>query len=266
MIPERMEENAALYVLGALGADEIRAFEAELARNPELQRLVTQLRDTTGALAGAVPALNPPPALKARILARIAPEQKIVALPAPVAGKRMWIPWALAACLAILCGILGRQTGTLREQLTEQSQRMGELNRLADGLRAETNHLQQAVAALQETNRLAGLRIAMLSSLLADSPKAVAVSLWDNEKQNGVFVVRNLKPLPADKDYQLWIIDPKYKTPVDAGVFQVDANGNVRLEFKAHLPIETPNQFAVTEEQKGGVPVPTLTSMVLAGG
>ena len=49
-------------------------------------------------------------------------------------------------------------------------------------------------------------------------------------EQRGVFVVQNLKPLPADKDYQLWVIDPKYPTPVSAGVFQVDADGMPKME------------------------------------
>ena len=122
------------------------------------------------------------------------------------------------------------------------------------------------MATLQETNRLAGLRIAMLNSLLADAPKAVAVSLWDEKQQRGVFVVQNLKPLPVDKDYQLWVMDPKYPTPVSAGVFQVDAQGNVRLQFKADRLIASPDKFAVTEEPKGGRPTPTLKNLVLIGG
>ena len=101
--------------------------------------------------------------------------------------------------------------------------------------------------------------------MLAASPKAIAVSVWDNDRQNGVFIVRNLKPLPSDKDYQLWIIDPKYPSPVDAGVFQVDAKGNVRQDFRAKMPIQTANQFAVTIEQKGGAAVPNTKAMVLAG-
>lgn len=266
MIPERLEENAALYILGALAADEARAFESEMDRSDELRELVAGLRAAAGALAGDVTARTPPAELKARILAQIDHKQKIVSLPERSSGPLVWLPWALAACLAVLCGVLNHQTSMLRGQLSAQSDRVTELNQLADALRAQTNELSKAVAALQETNRIAGLRIAMLTSLLADSPKAVAVSLWDNEQQDGVFVVQNLKPLPADKDYQLWIIDPKYKTPVDAGVFQVDAKGNVRIEFKARQPIATASQFAVTEERKGGSPTPTLTSMVLAGG
>jgi len=266
MIPERLEENAALYVLSALSADEARAFESEMDRLAELRKLVAELRDAADALAGDVAARTPPAELKARILAQIDREQKVVKLPGRSSGPVMWLPWALAACLAVICGMLNHQTSALRDQLSAQANRVSELNQLADALRAQTNELTRTVAALQETNRIAGLRIAMLNSLLADSPKAVGVSLWDNERQDGVFVVQNLKPPPADKDYQLWIIDPKYKTPVDAGVFHVDSKGNVRVEFKARQPIAIASQFAVTEERKGGSPTPTVSSTVLAGG
>jgi len=143
--------------------------------------------------------------------------------------------------------------------------RITALNRLAQNLQAATNNLQQTVLALQETNRLANLRIAMLSSLLTDSPKAVAVSLWDDAKQEGVFVVQNLKPLPADRDYQLWVLD-NGTTPVDAGIFRVDEKGNVRVEFKTKSLIKVAGKFAVTEEAKGGVASPTLKNMVLLGG
>jgi anti-sigma-K factor RskA len=123
--------------------------------------------------------------------------------------------------------------------------------------------LQQTVLALQETNRLAGLRIAMLNSLIADAPKAIAVSLWDNEKQDGILVAQNLKTLPADKDYELWVMDEK-QNPVAAGVFHMDQNGSVRVEFKPSRVIKTAGKFCVTEEVKGGVASPTIKNLMLA--
>ncbi len=73
-----------------------------------------------------------------------------------------------------------------------------------------------------------------------------------------------MKPITADRDYQLWIIDPKYKSPVDAGVVRADANGSLRVAFKAKEYINDAKTFAVTEEVKGGSPVPTLKNLVLA--
>jgi anti-sigma-K factor RskA len=290
-----------------------------LAADPELQAYVARLTAATGALAGAVPAVEPPPQLRAKVLAQVAPQQKMVTLPERKSGFALWLPWSLATCLAILCLLLSAQDSRLKNSLASQSQQINglsqlaqslqsatndlqqtvtsqglqigdlnrlaqtlesatndlqhtvfaqgeqisDLNRLAEALQSATNDLQKTVFALQETNRLASLRIAMLNSLLSDEPKAVAVSLWDNSKQEGVFVVQNLKPLPVDRDYQLWVLD-NGTTPVDAGVFRVDDNGGVRVDFKAKLPIKVPGRFAVTEEVRGGVASPTIKNMVLA--
>ena len=269
MIDERMEEQAGLYVLGVLTPEETRVFEEAMARDTELQQFVAALRNSRDVLAGSVSQVTPPPALKKKILAQIEAEEKVIPMLSPVqrpGSRAIWLPWALAACLAIFCLISLSQQKALRQKNDEQAKRLASLDQMADSLRAETQDLKQVVASLQETNRLAGLRIAMLNSKLADSPNAVAVSLWDNQQQRGVFVVQNLKPLPVDRDYQLWVIDPKYSVPVSAGVFQVDAQGNVRVPFKADKVIESPLKFAVTLEPKGGLPVPTLKNLVLIGG
>jgi anti-sigma-K factor RskA len=268
MIDERMEEQASLYVLGVMASEEQQVFEAVLAKSEELQQLVAALRATRDVVAGSVPLKEPSPQLKQKILAQIAPPQKVPARSEreePFSFLNFWLPWALATCLVMICSILFWQQGRLTDQLSRQAERLQALNKLADDLRQTTNSLQQTVLALRATNQLASLRIAMLNSLLADSPKAVAVSLWDNDQQKGVFVVQNLKPLPTDKDYQLWVMDPKYPTPVSAGVFQVDAQGNVRIQFTAGKPIASADKFAVTMEPKGGLPTPTLSNLVLLG-
>jgi anti-sigma-K factor RskA len=263
MIDERMEEQASLHVLGALSETEAREFKKAMQANPELKEFVARLTTATSALAGAVPMMEPPPQLRAKILAQVAPPQKIVSLPERKFSLFSWLPWALATGFAALCIMLNIQDSQLRKTVGFQAQQINNLNQLAQSLQSVTNDLQQTVLALQETNRLANLKIAMLNSLVTDSPKAVAVSLWDNEKQDGVFVAENLKVLPADKDYQLWVLD-NGTTPVDAGVFHVDENGGVRVDFKTKLQIKVAGKFAVTEEVKGGAASPTIKNMVLA--
>jgi anti-sigma-K factor RskA len=265
MIDERMEEQAALHVLGALTPEEAAQFKRTMAADPELQAYVARLSVATGALAGSVPAAEPPPQLRAKILAQVAEKQKIVTL--PERAPQPFLAWGrlLAFGLGMALIILSLNVRPVYEKVKAQRQQITDLNQLVITLEAATNNLQQTVLALQETNRLANLRIAMLSSLLTDSPKAVAVSLWDDAKQEGVFVVQNLKPLPADRDYQLWVLD-NGTTPVDAGVFRVDEAGNVRMEFKTKSLIKVAGKFAVTEEAKGGVASPTLKNMVLIGG
>jgi len=269
VIDERLQDQASLYALGALDAGEMREFELALRDNAELRALVHDLRAVSEVIAGTAPALEPPASVKAKLMLQIGDQPRRAPV-TPIGGARkpvvpVWIPWALAASLAaVSLGVLFQSTG-LKAELAAQARRIEELGMSLEVAQAESGELRQTVAKLRESNRLAAVRIALLDSLVAATPKAVAVSVWDNERQNGVFIVRNLKPPPSDKDYQLWIIDPKYPSPVDAGVFQVDAKGNVREEFHARAPIALANQFAVTIEKKGGAEVPNTKAMVLAG-
>lgn len=228
------------------------------------------LQISRDALAGLLPPATPPLALRQRVLEQVKAGEMAVQFPVWRAkASRNWaigLPWALAACLAIVGAILISQQKSLRQSLNVQAKQLLDLDQMADSLSNRTDHLKQAVATLQEPHQFTGLRIVLLNSVLEDSPQAMAVSLWDEQAQRGVFLVQNLKPLPADKDYQLWVIDPKYPTPVSAGVFQVDAQGNMRLQFKTEKPIETAGKFAVTQEPKGGLTVPTLKNLVLIGG
>jgi anti-sigma-K factor RskA len=263
MIDDRLEEQAAMHVLGALSETEAVEFKRKLHADRELQAYVARLSTATGALAGALPRVEPPPQLRAKVLAQVAPEQKIVSLPQRKFNPLSWFPWAVAAGFAALCILLNVQDAHLRTTIGDQAQQLSQLNLLAQSLQSTTNSLQQTVLALQETNRLTNLRIAMLNSLIADEPKAVAVSLWDNQQQHGVFVAQNLKALPGDRDYELWVIDGQ--KPVPAGVFHLDQAGSIRIDFKPSEVVKTASVFAVTEEVKGGVAAPTVKNMVLAG-
>lgn len=263
MIDERMEEQASLHVLGALSPAEAQEFKRKMETDPELKAYVARLSLATGAIAGALPAVEPPPQLRAKVLAQVAPKQEIITLPERKTGFFGWLGWAFAAALAIVCWLVFAQDVDNARRLAFMTRKVDALNQLAQSLETATNNLQQTILALQETNRLANLKIAMLNSTLANAPKTVAVSLWDESKQEGVFVVQNLKQLPMDRDYQLWVLDNGTK-PVDAGVFHVDPNGSVRIAFKAKAPIQSAGKFAVTEEAKGGVASPTIANIVLA--
>ena len=79
MISEEQQDQAALYALGLLGADEDAAFESELRANAELRDLVRELREAAGDLALTAPSLLPPASLKERVMGEIAMERKRVA-------------------------------------------------------------------------------------------------------------------------------------------------------------------------------------------
>ena len=85
--------------------------------------------------------------------------------------------------------------------------------------------------------------------------------VWSNSQQKGFVHFHNL-PVndKARETYQLWIFDAKQgaKTPVDAGIFDVDQDGDVIIPIDARLKITEPKMFAVTAEKPGGVVVSKL--------
>lgn len=81
--------------------------------------------------------------------------------------------------------------------------------------------------------------------------------IWSSELQAGVMVLDGLGINdPKDIQYQLWIVDKRREgAPVDGGVFNVSAEGELRLPIDAKLLIGEPGAFVVTVERPGGVVV-----------
>lgn len=130
-------------------------------------------------------------------------------------------------------------------------------------LQSDKDKLMAEMAALQARGLFDQARIALMASTSKPATKATAVSLWDQQAQGGVIVVQNLPPLPADRNYQLWVLDDGQ--PVSAGLLTLDGKGGGRIEFKARKPIAKPTVFAVTNETRGEKDAPDMDRMVLAG-
>jgi anti-sigma-K factor RskA len=297
MIDETTQDLAALHALDLLPEPERSAFARRLETEPGLRRLVDQLREAAVAPALAAPARAPSPALRARVLASIAtcatPNARVIPFPA-------WLGWtslAAAAALALVATRLHLDGSRLAGQATLATQATRLLDaelratrnqleaerllaaaqnqqwKLADAetarLRADLETDRRAalarIAALESRNRLAELRIASLSALAGQPTSAQGVAVWDSVTQQGVLTVSKLPALASDRDYQLWLVDPQYPTPVDGGVFRVDpATGEARIVFKADKPVRDASAFAISLERKGGVPV-AEGPMILAG-
>jgi anti-sigma-K factor RskA len=294
MIDERTEELAALHALDLLEGAERTAFEARLAGDLALQALVRELREIASTLALSAPNATPSPELRARVLAQVAGSDERTSaadMGKVVAFRRSaWIPWTLAASLAIAAAwfgeewLVGRQESQALEteirladfarrdaenhlkaeriliarQLADADQSLDETRQqLADATRRVTD-LDQRVAALSQELKsqgdLAKLKIATLTSMLGNSPQALAVAIWDPARQEGIFTVDKLPAAEPDQDYQLWLIDPALPAPVSGGVFAVGTDGQTRVRFKADQPVAAVAKFAVSRERKGGAP------------
>lgn len=271
MIDEQHEELASLYVLGLLEGAELANFEQSLAADPALGRLVRELRETTSQLACTAPDAVPPPELRARLLDQLdtaanwRAQGNVLSFHFPA-----WLPWAAAACFAIACAWLGQlyigsryEAATQRDLMAVADFQLRSAHHQLEAERIIASHqlssaIEQLAALdrqLKEEGDLAKFKIATLASLAGNTPQALAVAVWNPARQEGVLSVEKLPALAADKDYQLWLVDPQYPIPVDGGVFTVDpATGEAHITFKANKPIKSVAKFAVSLERKGGVP------------
>ena len=291
---EQLEEQASLYVLGALEPAETQAFEAQLAANEELRRHVDRLAETAAQLAHAAPARPLPPHLEARILEEIHASKATVPFTKP--ARSNWIPWAIAAALAIACVITfadrqrvaGELTAARSENMQAQTQlaataaekarveqeiaalrereadARAQMATLADARQKAEKKISEAekkiaeseekIAELEKGDELTKVQVATLTSKLTEAPDATAAVVWDSQRQRGVLNTANMPPNATNRDYQLWIVDPRYNQPVSAGVFSVEPTGTTKYYFTPKSRITSATAFAISLERKGGVP------------
>jgi anti-sigma-K factor RskA len=282
MIDEQQHDLAIEYIFGHLEGDAQREFEAWLQSDKEMRVVVDELRETAAALALAAPQHLPPPHLRAKVLEitrgeAIAPGDEST----PSLRWSGWVPWALAAGLAIGCFVLYADSHASR--VAEKSARAEITKAVADAsaARAEAEKIRGQVSGLtgrlqlsevqtstyisqiaelrDELVKLRGrdafaqMKIAALSAQVAQFAKAGVIIVWDPEEQRGVARLANLPKPAAGKDYQLWVIDPKYPDPVNGGILTVADAGQTRVSFKPDQLIEHADKFAISVEQAGGV-------------
>ena len=225
MISEEQQDQAALYALGLLGTAKDAAFESELKVNAELRDLVRELREAAGDLALTTPSLQPPASLKQRIMREITTKQ-VVPMPPQQRASFGWMPWAIAAGLAVFCGLLAVDRIRLERQLADT----------------------RAVDPLMQTTFVT---LAPSAPAPADAKATVA---WQPGRQSGVIRISNLPAPQSGKDYQLWAVDAEHKDPISAGIVRVDKNGVAQIRFKPVEKAEHVKAFAISLEREGGVP------------
>ncbi|HSH38057.1 MAG TPA: anti-sigma factor [Chthoniobacterales bacterium] len=185
MIDEQLQEQASLYVLGTLDPEEARAFEAQLDGNDELRRHVDELSETIAQLAHTVPPRAPSANLEARILAEIR-ETKTASVQS--VSRAAWIPWAIAASLAIACAIafadrqqLAKQLATVQKenadtdaQLAASAREVTEAQTQVARLAAQKERAEQQVVELQQREADARAQMATLAAARDESEQKLA--------------------------------------------------------------------------------------------
>ena len=89
--------------------------------------------------------------------------------------------------------------------------------------------------------------------------------VWSDSKQEGYMRFRNLPKNDVNTyTYQLWIFDETQdpKTPIDGGIFDVNAEGEIVIPIDAKLRPRRAKAFAITMEKPGGVMVSERKQLV----
>ena len=256
---DALRDVCGLYALDALTGVERAEFEAHLQTCDECRAEVRALAPVADGLLGAVPVLEPPANLRARVLGNVTGSMPVARAPEPprtrVASWSFFAGLAAAAALVAAAG-LGVYAGQLRTRVTDLEARLQEATLRASAAERQIADARQTAAEAQSTVAvLAAPDLARVD--LAGQPPASQASgrAFVSRSRGVVFTASNLPALPAGKVYQLWVVTPQ--AALSVGLLRPDDAGRVAAILAAPQNLTTMAAVAVTLESEGGVPAPT---------
>jgi anti-sigma-K factor RskA len=261
-----MRDAAGLYALGTLPADERALFEAHVSTCDECRRDVRAFGEVVSALPFALPQIDPPSALRSRVLAAAGGDAlRRVVPPTSIRPHRPFamVGWLSAAALLVTAIGLGAYTVSLRH-------RVGGMEMLLREAVSRLDRSERELASATRVAERAQVRLAVLTAPdmkqvnLAGQPSAprAAGRAFLSPSNGLLFAASQLPPLPFGRTYQVWFLTPG--APISAGLVKPDQNGRVTAAFDVPPGAETPKGLAVSIEPEGGVPAPT-GAIYLAG-
>ena len=247
-------ESAGLYAVGALDADERRAFEAHVRTCDACARELRSFDAVIAGLSLAVPQIDPPANLRERVTGARRPAA-IGPVPQAQAARRN-AGWLAAAALLIAALGLGgytvtvrQEVGSLQQQLQSMTLRLTETERRLDAATQAVTGAELRMAVLMAPD-LARIDLAGQPA----APRAAGRAFWSRAR-GLVFAASAMPALPGNRTYQVWVVTATQ--PISAGVVRPDPSGAITTFFATPPDIPPPVAVAVTIEPAGGVPAPT---------
>jgi len=301
MTHDELRELSGGYALGVLDEPDRRAFEAHLATCAACAAEVRDLSEVAATLALDVPQVDPPPALRERVLraaigaaptspvasgfgrpstelgsalsqskglkaagAGLPPEAGSHTTDSPPPRWRQPVLAMLSAAAVLVALALGVYGASLLRRIDSLEQ---QLRVAADRDARSQQQLVQLRAASDTSAQVrrilaAGdLRRVDLAGTKA-APAASGRAFW-SPTQGLVVAFANLPPTDAGRVYQLWVIPPG-GDPIGAGLLDLESGGRA-LALAPPGTSDRVGTVAITLEPAGGSAVPTLSNMIAAG-
>ena len=258
MTHDALRELTGAYALGALRGEEKRALEAHLASCAECAAEVRGFRDVANGLGEAVPQIDPPTALRARVVAHVeSMASGSAARHASHSGSTQRFSRAgwLALAASLVAAVLGFYALSLRDRVQVLRQELADARERAENAERVVQTIQIRVANLQRASEIVGASDVADIKMIGQGPGSAAYGRAFVSRSRGVaFMAQNLPPLEPGKTYQLWVVT-KDKVAIPAGVFAPESTGSAAVTTTLQLPNAA--AVAVTLEPAGGLPAPS---------
>jgi hypothetical protein len=263
------QDDLILYSMQALAPEEQERAKAHLDACAACRSALAEVLADVALVGLSASQEEAPEGARQRFMAKIAntPQttseaEKPVAegLPTfvyPVRGRRPkgglgWFGWVTAVAAFVVAIYLGVHSLQLQHKLDASR---GEVARLS----AQAARAQELMEALTSPE---AKQVTLTETKRAAQPVGHATYV----KKTGalIFIASNLRRIPENKTYELWLIPANGKAPIPAGLFRPDASGAASVVLPPLPAGVEAKAFGVTVERAEGSPTPTLP-IVMAG-
>jgi len=275
--------------LGIVPAPEAVRLMKIVRTSPKLQAELASLRAATDALASAVPAApmtaDRKSAMRERLMARagddVSPtrtEEVYVGsptVPTPVLTLETSAPRTIVREVYVPSRPTLVQRISPLVAMAASVMFVLSVLRLQDALQARNDAqaaLQNAIVSTTRVEQQLASRDSLVAAMSGASVRVVELAstsklppgakmFWDRVANRWTLVTHDLKPVPAGRTYQLWLVTAKAEK-ISAGTFNTDAKGRAVVQATYALGENDLAAIAITEEPTGGSPQPTGAILV----
>lgn len=257
------------YILGDVTQAEKQQVEAMSLQYPEIKAELAEIEKSLENYAG-LNAVEPPDELRDRILNSVlvnlgddrnfksipqsSHQGKVVALQQQ--KKSNFYKYAFAACLALLIASVAALF-TVYNRLQNANGQILAMQTQTQKYASRVNLLDRQLGLFRDPS----FQMVRLDGT-TKTPRAGLMVAYSPAKKE-VMIDMSRAKMPendAQHSYQLWAIVAG--KPVDLGVFDASADSTGLKEMK---PVAEAQAFAVTLENRGGSPTPTMENMMVVG-